>query len=387
MVYIARGRASDTGLSTATPERSAKEAALSTQRDSSADETGGRFGIGLEDAIILPLVVIAVAAKKFMRAALSFLIHLLDWAFPILLQLMRFPLFTLRLIGDGIAALTKAVVGLLPVSSGKKDTWRAAIARHWSWLRQKISYKAFEEALHHAFEGGMAWVFKRCRALTPGRALIVLAGAVLWLPVSFALATGMHMILFAKVAVWPAWTQLLHPVATVIAKSKLLVLPVYPAAWPQAKIHPLMQAMFQSGRYVASLYLVQKAGHRFRQTEQAAARAEQAMGRAAAHSGLRDLYSATVRTLNDVTDRVGLRVRAIATRVGAALAKTPLIGNVIATYAERYERANTQPLEPLSDKVSGFFARWSVKFTAEYYEAKEKAETAKRNGLPSQARQ
>ena len=32
----------------------------------------------------------------------------------------------------------------------------------------------------------------------------------------------------------PSWIQLLHPVATVIAKSKLLVLPAYPAAWPQA---------------------------------------------------------------------------------------------------------------------------------------------------------
>ena len=40
----------------------------------------------------------------------------------------------------------------------------------------------------------------------------------------------MHAVLFAKVTSWPAWMQLLHPLATVIAKSKLLVLPVYPAA-------------------------------------------------------------------------------------------------------------------------------------------------------------
>ena len=47
--------------------------------------------------------------------------------------------------------------------------------------------------------------------------------------------------------------QFLHPVATVIAKSKLLVLPVYPAAWPQAKQHPFMQAMIRCYRYLASL--------------------------------------------------------------------------------------------------------------------------------------
>ena len=41
------------------------------------------------------------------------------------------------------------------------------------------------------------------------------------------------------------------------------------------------------------------------------------------------------------------------------------------------ERANAAPHEPLSDKVGDFFARWSVKFTAEYYEAKEKAQAAK----------
>ena len=47
----------------------------------------------------------------------------------------------------------------------------------------------------------MAWVFKTCRALTPRTALLVLIGAVLWLPISFGVATVMHAVLFAKALV------------------------------------------------------------------------------------------------------------------------------------------------------------------------------------------
>src|SRR5437667_188547 len=80
--------------------------------------------------------------------------------------------------------------------------------------------------------------------------VLVILGAVLWLPFSFAAATVMHAVLIAHVASWPAWTQLLHPLATIIAKSKLLVVPVYPAAWPQAKKHPFVQVIFRGARAI-----------------------------------------------------------------------------------------------------------------------------------------
>ena len=125
---------------------------------------------------------------------------------------------------------------------------------------QKISYKAFEEAVHHLFESGMAWVFRKCRSLTPSAALFVISCAVLWLPISFGVATFLHAVLIAKATSLPAWMQLLHPVATIIAKSKLLVLPVYPAAWPQARQHPSVHAVIASGalsqRYISSGKLV-----------------------------------------------------------------------------------------------------------------------------------
>jgi hypothetical protein len=102
----------------------------------------------------------------------------------------------------------------------------------------------------------------RCRTLTPGTALLVILGAILWLPISFGAATLLHAVLIAKATTWPAWVQFLHPFATIIAKSKLLVLPVYPAAWPQAKKHPLLQAMFEFWRFVASRYLSRKTAAR-----------------------------------------------------------------------------------------------------------------------------
>src|SRR6266700_3917702 len=89
----------------------------------------------------------------------------------------------------------------------------------------------------------MAWVFRKCRRLTPTGALLVLALAVLWLPISFGTATALHATLIAQATSLPAWMQLLHPFATLIAKSKLLVLPVYPAAWPQAKQHPVVAGL------------------------------------------------------------------------------------------------------------------------------------------------
>ena len=60
----------------------------------------------------------------------------------------------------------------------------------------------------------------------------------------------------------PAWMQLLHPFATFIAKSKLLVLPVYPAAWPQAKEHPIVQRFFQFCGYCMSLDILRRARYR-----------------------------------------------------------------------------------------------------------------------------
>lgn len=327
---------------------------------------------GLEDLIIFPLAAVAVAARRLGRATLSALVHILDWAFPILLQVARFPLFTVRMIGDGVTAALKGVVRFLPVSGAARDAWRQRVSQSWAWLRQRFSYKAFEEAVHHAFEAGMAWVFRTCKALTPGGALLVIAGAVLWLPTSFVIATGMHAVLIAKAAAWPAWMQLLHPVATVIAKSKLLVLPAYPAAWPQARQHLIVQASFRFYQYLAARYLMQKIGHRYRQTERAATNTAIALRRSAHRLGLRQRFGRLRNRFGALAARIGKAVRTAAIRTLHGLSALPLIGTVIRRYETHYdEAADQESRQRLSERVRGFFERWSIKFSAEYYDAKD----------------
>jgi hypothetical protein len=350
------------------------------RRDITSDTPPSAFEPGLDDAIIAPLVVLALTVKKFLQALLSVLVHILDYAFPILLQLVRFPLFTLRIIGDGVVAVLRSVVDYLPMPAENRDAWRAAIARYWSWLRKTISYKAFEEALHHAFEGGMAWVFRKCRTLTPRGALLVIGGAVLWLPISFGVATALHAFLLAEATSLPAWMQLLHPLATLIAKSKLLVLPVYPAAWPQAKQHPLVQALFRFYERFRRLPVVQKIGYRYRETERAAAKAAEALHRLAVRTGV----AAASRAL---VVGVGAFAAWIRTVFGAALslasngvARLPLVGSIVRSYAAHYQRVGERNDKSVGEKMSGLFARWSLNFSADYYEAKERSAPMRGSG-------
>jgi hypothetical protein len=225
----------------------------------------GSFRAALDDVIIIPFVFVGLAASKILRFILSNLMRLFDYAFPLAMQLVWLPLFAAKVLGDGIVAIINGVLRFLPLSETKLRRWSETIRRNWSWLRRKMSYRAFEHAVHIAFESGMAWVFRKCRHLTPNTALLVILGAVLWFPISFGVATAMHAILFAKLTSWPAWVQLLHPLATIVAKTKLLVLPVYPAAWPQAKEHPFVQGVFKSYKALKSLHLVKKVDFRYRQ--------------------------------------------------------------------------------------------------------------------------
>jgi hypothetical protein len=343
-----------------------------------------RFGAGVDDAVILPLTLTAVASRKLFDAALSLLIHILDYAFPLVLQLARVPLSIARLVGDGIAALLRGVVRFLPMAGARRDAWRDLVARQWAWLRRKISYKAFEEAVHHAFESGMAWVFRKCRALTPGGALLVLTVAVVWFPVSFAAATGLHAVLFAQAATLPPWMQLLHPVATIIAKSKLLVLPVYPAAWPQAKRHGALQASFRFGQFIATRHVARKSGYRYGQVARLADDAGAALARAAERIGLVAACRWALARINDGAAWIGRVARAGGERAGRAAHAVPLVGRIVDHYAAYHEAAARDTGEKLSQRVSGFFARWSVKFTAEYYEAKERGDAGAGN-TPSPA--
>jgi hypothetical protein len=287
------------------------------------------FRGGLDDVIIVPLVFVTLAANKILRFILAILMRLLDYAFPLALQIVWLLLFAAKVLGNVIVAIISGALLCFPLSETKRRQWNISIRRNWAWLRRKISYRAFEHVVHIAFEGGMAWVFRQCRHLTPNTALLVILGAVLWLPFSLGVATAIHALLFAKVTSWPAWTQLLHPLATVIAKTKLLVIPVYPAAWPQAKKHPFVQLAFKSYETIRCLHVIQKVGFRYRQAEIAGIAAVETLERTAGiASAMRWLRNAHV--------------------------------------------AKHLGVERPTQKLRSFFSRWSIKFSAEYYEAKER---------------
>jgi hypothetical protein len=288
-----------------------------------------RFHGALDDVIIIPLVFVTLAANKILRFILSILMRMLDYAFPLAMQIVWLPLFAVKILGNVIVTVISGALRFLPISETKRRQWIVSIRRNWSWLRRKIGYRAFERAVHNAFEGGMAWVFHKCRHLSPNTALLVILGAVLWLPISFGAATALHAVLFAKVTSWPAWMQLLHPLATVIAKSKLLVLPVYPAAWPQAKKHWLVKLVFKSYETIKCLYMIKKVGFRYRQAEIAGIATVERFKRAA----------------------------------GLASAMT---------WLSKAHVAKHFGAEKPTQKLRSFFSRWSIKFSAEYYEAKER---------------
>src|SRR5262249_31921540 len=224
---------------------------------------------------------------------------------------------------------------------------------------------------------GMSRVFRKCRGLTPSAAVMVLLGAVLWLPISFGIATLLHMVLIAKALVLPAWMQFLHPLATVIAKSKLLVLPVYPAAWPQARKHPLVQATFEFWRFVTSRDLSRKTADRYWQTEQVWDTVVEASGRMSTSLGVTSLWNRSSDALNAAAFALGRGPRAILLWLIELLSAVPLLGGIVRRYEAHYNAISQRPKLPFSERVSDFYGRWSVKFTAKYYEAREREEAVK----------
>jgi len=288
-----------------------------------------RFRGALDDVIIVPLVVVTLAVKNILRFIVSILMRLFDYAFPFAMQIVWLPFFAVKLLGNVIIAVMDGALRVLPLSEATRQRWHLSMRRNWSRLRRMISYRRFERAVHDAFENGMGWVFRKCRHLTPNAALLVILGAVLWIPISFGAATAMHAVLLAKATSWPAWVQFLHPLATILAKSKLLVLPVYPAAWPQAKKHPFVQLVFKGYENIKDTYVIRKAGFRYRQVKVAGITAVDRLERTA---GL----SPAVRWLRDAH---------VARRFG---------------------------VEKPTQELRSFFARWAIKFSAEYYEAKER---------------
>jgi hypothetical protein len=227
------------------------------------------FRIGVDDAVILPLVLIVLLATTLYRAVFFVMPFASARVFALFFRLMTFPLLVAATAGDSMAWLIKRLADLLPLPGARREAWRNLVDRGWSGLRQRLSHKAIATMAQDVLQRGIGWIFQRCGELSPRAALLVISGVMLWLPLSAAISIGMHAVLLANAASLPVWMQLLHPVAAVIAKSKVLVFLAYPAAWPQAKKHPWVQAALRHLDRMAELHSMRKAAHRYQQAKQA----------------------------------------------------------------------------------------------------------------------
>ncbi|MCW5774730.1 MAG: hypothetical protein KIT16_24000, partial [Rhodospirillaceae bacterium] len=187
---------------------------------------------------------------------------------------------------------------------------------------------------------------------------------VVWMPTSFILGTMVHTWLIANAASLPAWMQVLHVFAVAIPKTKLLTLPVFPAAWPQAKQHAIVEFAARGWRYVANRRIVRKARARFGLFEDGG---DRIADRVATSLGLDRLW----RFVRDGTRAAGNWIAALSRRIARRLETVPVVGHVFLAYGEHYDRLGDGPRLTLSQKIKAFFQRWEIKFTPAYYEAKD----------------
>jgi len=227
-----------------------------------------QFRIGVDDAIILPLVLIVFLAKTLYQATFFIVPFASAFVFTLFLRMMTSPLLVAATAGDGVTWLIKRLADLQPLPRARRQARRDLVDRRWSKLRQRMSHQAIAMTTQNVLQRANAWIFQKCEALSPRAALLVIVSVIVWLPLSAAISIGMHAVLLAHAASLPAWMQLLHPVAAVIAKSKLLVLPAYPAAWPQAKKHIWVHAAFRCVHRISELESMRKTTHRYQQTKQ-----------------------------------------------------------------------------------------------------------------------
>jgi len=75
-----------------------------------------RFRGALDDVIIIPLVFVTLAANKILRFILSILMRLLDYAFPLAMQIVWLPLFAARVLGNVIVTAISGALRLVPLS-------------------------------------------------------------------------------------------------------------------------------------------------------------------------------------------------------------------------------------------------------------------------------
>ena len=82
--------------------------------------TQDRFRIGVDDTIIVPLVLIALLARTLYQVAFFIVSLASAFAFALLLRVMTLPLLVAATAGDGIAWMIRQFADLPSVSAAKR---------------------------------------------------------------------------------------------------------------------------------------------------------------------------------------------------------------------------------------------------------------------------
>ena len=93
-----------------------------------------RFRGALDDVIIIPLVFVTLAANKILRFILSILMRLLDYAFPLAMQIVWLPLFAAKVLGNVIVTVINGALRFLPLSETKRRQWSISSRQSTSCL-------------------------------------------------------------------------------------------------------------------------------------------------------------------------------------------------------------------------------------------------------------
>jgi hypothetical protein len=144
-----------------------------------------------------------------------------------------------------------------------------------------------------------------------------------------------------------------------------------PGRLAPGKKHPFIQAIARSYRDFESLNVVQKTGYRYRQTECATQKIVDVIGRVASIVGLRYLWNTLLGWLNGTVAWIGKASRDAMRNNVEELSRVWLIGSIVRNYAARY--SGDKP----SERELRVFERWSIRFSAVYYEAKGREKETK----------
>ena len=143
--------------------------------------TQDQFRIGIDDTIIVPLVLIVFLAKTLYQATFFIMPFASAFVFALLLRMMTFPLLVAATAGDGVAWLIKRLTDLPLLPRARREAWRCLVDRRWSGLRQRMSQDAIAMMAQNILQRGIAWVFQKCGALSPRAALLVIVSVIVWL--------------------------------------------------------------------------------------------------------------------------------------------------------------------------------------------------------------